>query len=121
MKMRVLYIFAAVFALAAPVLADDKQDDGARARMQPEDVAENRREDFYRCLTEKLLIYALGRGLEYYDVAAVDEIVRKLEANDGKFSALLTGVIESAPFQKRRNVSVGTASGTKQESVALKD
>jgi hypothetical protein len=59
--------------------------------------------DFYRCLTEKLLIYALGRGLEYYDVHAVDQIVTRLEREDGRFSALLMGVIESAPFQRRRD------------------
>jgi hypothetical protein len=60
---------------------------------------------FYECLTEKLLIYALGRGLEYYDVQSVDEIVDRLEKADGRFSALLYGIIESAPFQKRRNVN----------------
>jgi hypothetical protein len=59
-------------------------------------------EDFYRCLTEKLLTYALGRGLEDYDVLTVDQIVDRIEKNDGRFSALLLGVIESAPFQKRR-------------------
>jgi Protein of unknown function (DUF1588)/Protein of unknown function (DUF1585) len=62
----------------------------------------DRRAEFYRCLTEKLLTYALGRGLEYYDVEAVDRIVEQLEKEQGRFSALLTGVIESAPFQKRR-------------------
>jgi Protein of unknown function (DUF1592)/Protein of unknown function (DUF1588)/Protein of unknown function (DUF1587)/Protein of unknown function (DUF1585)/Protein of unknown function (DUF1595)/Planctomycete cytochrome C len=62
----------------------------------------DRRTDFYRCLTEKLLVYALGRGLEYNDVEAVDRIVARLEQERGRFSALLTGVIESAPFQKRR-------------------
>ena len=36
-----------------------------------------RRRDFYRCLTEKLLTYALGRGLDYYDVEAVDQIVER--------------------------------------------
>jgi Protein of unknown function (DUF1588)/Protein of unknown function (DUF1587)/Protein of unknown function (DUF1592)/Protein of unknown function (DUF1585)/Protein of unknown function (DUF1595) len=61
-----------------------------------------RKTDFYRCLTEKMLTYALGRGLEYYDVETVDQIVDRLEADDGRFSALLTGVIESAPFQQRR-------------------
>jgi hypothetical protein len=64
-----------------------------------------RKTDFYRCLTEKMLTYALGRGLEYYDVETVDRIVDRLEAEDGRFSALLTGVIESAPFQQRRVVS----------------
>ncbi len=63
----------------------------------------NHRTDFYRCLTEKLLTYAVGRGLEYYDVETVDKIVRDLEQNDGRFSVLLNGIIESAPFQKQRN------------------
>jgi hypothetical protein len=66
-------------------------------------IVNEKRLDYYRCLSEKLLTYALGRGLEYYDVETVDQIVQKLQDNDGRFSALLTGVIESAPFQKRRN------------------
>ena len=61
--------------------------------------------EFYRCLTEKLLTYALGRGLEDYDVETVDRIVKQLEQDKGQFSTLLAGVIESAPFQKCRNVS----------------
>jgi len=60
---------------------------------------------FYECLTEKLMTYALGRGLKYYDTHALDQIVSRLERDGGKFSALLTGIIESAPFQKRRNPS----------------
>ena len=60
------------------------------------------REEFYRCLTEKLLTYALGRGMEYYDAPAVDKIVENLDHNDGRFSSLLTGVIESAAFQAER-------------------
>jgi len=60
------------------------------------------RAEFYRTLTEKLLTYALGRGLEYYDAPTVDKIVASLEREDGRFSALLLGVVESAPFQKRR-------------------
>ncbi len=68
--------------------------------------------DFYRCLTEKLLTYALGRGLEYYDVETVDRIVERLDQDGGRFSALLMGVIESAPFQKRRTVSAAAAETT---------
>jgi hypothetical protein len=60
------------------------------------------KDDFYRCLTEKLMTYALGRGPEYYDVEAVDRVVERLEKEDGHFSALIMGVIESAPFQKVR-------------------
>jgi hypothetical protein len=59
-------------------------------------------EDFYTTVTEKLLTYALGRGLEYYDVETVDQIVARIEKADGRVSALLAGVIESAPFQKMR-------------------
>lgn len=59
-------------------------------------------EDFYRCVTQKMLTYALGRGLDYGDEHTVDLIVARLKAEDGKFSALLQGVIDSAPFQKQR-------------------
>jgi hypothetical protein len=41
--------------------------------------------------------------LEYYDVETVDQIVAKLSRENGRFSVLLSGVIESVPFQKRRN------------------
>jgi hypothetical protein len=68
------------------------------------------RRDFYRRLTEKLLTYALGRGLDYHDVETVDQIVDRLERNDGRFSDLLMGIIESAPFQKRRVAPLATAS-----------
>ena len=61
-----------------------------------------RRGDFYRCLTEKLLTYALGRGLEYYDSETVDRILQQLEQNDGRLQTLLTSIIDSAPFQKAR-------------------
>ncbi|HVR34265.1 MAG TPA: DUF1592 domain-containing protein [Methylomirabilota bacterium] len=65
-------------------------------------LATDRRLDFQYCLTEKLLTYALGRGLENHDIQAVDEIVARLQEGEGRFSALLMGVIESVPFQKRR-------------------
>jgi hypothetical protein len=65
-------------------------------------LVNNHRREFYRCLTEKMLTYALGRGLEYYDVQAVDEIVGRIEKDNGRPWVLLMGIIESAPFQKRR-------------------
>jgi hypothetical protein len=58
--------------------------------------------EFYRCLAEKLLIYATGRGMEYYDMPTIDKISERLDHEDGRFSALLLGVIESAPFQEER-------------------
>jgi hypothetical protein len=65
-------------------------------------LATKHKSDFYRCLTEKMLIYALGRGLEYSDVESVDRIVQRLEQENGRFSALLTGIVESVPFQRTR-------------------
>jgi hypothetical protein len=67
-------------------------------------LAERHRLEFYRCLTEKMLTYALGRGLDYYDEHTVNVIVTRLEKHQGRFSELLKGVIESAPFQKQRRV-----------------
>ena len=61
-----------------------------------------RREDFLRCLASKLLTYALGRGLEYYDQCAVDDVVAAMKTHDYRFSALVLGVVKSAPFQLRR-------------------
>jgi hypothetical protein len=72
-------------------------------------LASQHRTDFYRCLTEKLLTYAVGRGMEYYDAESMDRIVDRLDRENGRFSALLMGVIESAPFQKLRT-STTTAS-----------
>ena len=67
--------------------------------------------DFYRTLTEKFLTYALGRGLDYYDVETVDQIVARVEKSGGKPSALLAGIVESAPFQKTRGATTATAAG----------
>lgn len=65
-------------------------------------LRENHASDFYRCVTEKLLTYALGRGIEYTDQHAIDLIVEDLEQGGGKFSILLQGIVQSAPFQKQR-------------------
>jgi hypothetical protein len=65
-------------------------------------LAQDRRQDFYRCLVEKMLTYALGRGLEYHDVHTVDTLADRLESDGGRASALILGIIESAPFQRRR-------------------
>jgi Protein of unknown function (DUF1592)/Protein of unknown function (DUF1588)/Protein of unknown function (DUF1587)/Protein of unknown function (DUF1585)/Protein of unknown function (DUF1595)/Planctomycete cytochrome C len=72
-------------------------------------LVKNHAEDFYRTLTQKLLTYALGRGLDYYDVETVDQIVARVEKSGGRPSALVTGIIESAPFQKMRAGSPATA------------
>ena len=56
---------------------------------------------FVATATEKLLVYALGRPVHYYDMPQVRAISRAAAANDYRFSTLLAGVIESDPFQKR--------------------
>jgi hypothetical protein len=60
------------------------------------------REEFAACLTEKLLTYALGRGLERYDRPTVRRIVRRLPAGEYRFSSLVMEVVSSLPFQMRR-------------------
>ena len=62
----------------------------------------SRKEQFARCLTEKMLTYALGRGLEYYDDRAVAIITADLAKNGYKFSALITAIVQSDPFRLRR-------------------
>ena len=84
-------------------------------------LAHDHREDFYRCLTEKLLTYALGRGLEYYDVGTVDSIVDRLDQQNGRFSALLMGIIESAPFQEQRNQATPPFSHPNESSKDVAD
>ncbi len=66
-----------------------------------EALAENHQLEFYRTLTTKMLTYVLGRGPEYYDMATIDEVAERMQQNDGKFSALLMGVLESAPVHNR--------------------
>ena len=60
---------------------------------------------FYRCVTEKLLTYALGRGLEPADAVTVERVADRLGAEGGKFSVLLSGIVASPPFQTRRGDS----------------
>lgn len=57
---------------------------------------------FLSNFTEKMLTYALGRGLDYYDRCAVDEVVKKMEPQGNKFSALVAGIVTSEPFLKRK-------------------
>jgi len=65
-------------------------------------LASKRKEQFLRCLAEKMLTYALGRGLEYYDRCALETIVAQIEKQDCRFSALIEAVVNSVPFQRRR-------------------
>lgn len=65
-------------------------------------ILKNSKDDFARCLTEKLLTYGLGRGLEYYDKCAVDSLVSTIAKDDYRIATLIQEIVHSDPFQKRR-------------------
>jgi Protein of unknown function (DUF1588)/Protein of unknown function (DUF1587)/Protein of unknown function (DUF1592)/Protein of unknown function (DUF1595)/Protein of unknown function (DUF1585)/Planctomycete cytochrome C len=67
-------------------------------------LASRHEREFERCLSEKLLTYALGRGLDSLDVETVDRLVNRLESAGGHPSALLLGIVQSVPFQRQRRV-----------------
>ena len=52
-------------------------------------------------MTEKMLTYALGRGIEYYDMPAVRKIVQDAKGQDFHFSSIVSGIVKSAPFQMK--------------------
>ena len=66
-----------------------------------EDGLLERPELFVRTLSEKLLTFALGRGVEAYDIPAVRKIVKESEADDYRFSSIILGIVNSVPFQMR--------------------
>src|SRR5436305_5570973 len=69
-----------------------------------------RPELFVTTLTENLVTFALGRGVEYYDAPAVRKIVRDAGKDEYRFSSLILGIVKSAPFQMRR-AEVTTVAG----------
>jgi hypothetical protein len=62
----------------------------------------SRPEQFVRTMTEKMLIYALGRGFEHTDMPVVRAVVRDARRNDYRFSGIVMGIVKSTPFQMRR-------------------
>ena len=60
---------------------------------------------FVTTLTEKLMTYALGRGIEHYDEPAIRAITRQAELQDSRFSSIILGIVKSLPFQMRRAAS----------------
>ena len=63
--------------------------------------ATNHRREFFRCLTEKMLTYALGRGVEHSDRCAVDKICQQVADRQDHFAALVLAIVQSEPFQMR--------------------
>jgi hypothetical protein len=81
-------------------------EDGAKFA-GPEDLKRiliDKKEEFVRCLTEKMLTYALGRGVEYYDRPTIEKIVRSMPGHQFKMQSLIREIVLSDPFRKRRGV-----------------
>jgi hypothetical protein len=68
-------------------------------------LVDEKKAEFCRCLTEKMLTYALGRGLESYDRCTVKDIVKTLRENDYRFTTIVTEIVTSAPFMLRETAS----------------
>jgi hypothetical protein len=88
----------------AGVLADGSKVDGPAALR---DVILSRPDAFVTALTERMLIYALGRGLEPSDMPVVRRVVKKASANDYRLASIIMGIVESAPFQMRTKLEPG--------------
>ncbi len=71
---------------------------------------------FVRVITEKLMIYALGRGTEYYDMPEMRSIVHAAEKNNYKFSSLVLGVVKSDQFQMNQKIMTGDAKPSQQRA-----
>ncbi|MCP4888196.1 MAG: DUF1592 domain-containing protein [Planctomycetaceae bacterium] len=80
-------------------LPGGKQFNGAAELM--EILSQQKRQQFCRCLAEKMTIYALGRGLSSYDRCTIKAAVKSLEKNDYRLSALITAIVTSDPFRMR--------------------
>ena len=61
-----------------------------------------KRNEFVRCLTEHLFTYALGRPVDYFDIATIHGIVKRAEADDYRFSTLIMEIVKSYPFRNLR-------------------
>jgi mono/diheme cytochrome c family protein len=68
-------------------------------------------ERFVHAVTEKLLMYAIGRNIQYYDRPAIREIVRAAAEADYTFGALIDGIVRSVPFRMRKAPDVATSEG----------
>jgi hypothetical protein len=92
---------------AIPIDASGELPDGTRFHGPAElrQILLSKREQFVETVTEKLLTYALGRGIEYYDMPAVRKIVRDGASGGYKWSSIVLGIVRSTPFQMRKRPS----------------
>jgi hypothetical protein len=103
-----------------PVDASSQMVDGTKLS-GPASLREalvNRSDVFVSTLTEKLMTYAVGRGLKYYDMPAVRAVTREASRNNDRFSSIVLGIVKSAPFQMK--MKPGPDTGAKVETAALR-
>jgi hypothetical protein len=91
---------------ASGQLADGTKVDGPAALRQ---ALRKHPQQFARTMTEKMLTYALGRGLEHYDMPVVRAIARDAAAQNYRFSSIVTGIIRSTPFQMKKKAHESAA------------
>jgi hypothetical protein len=89
---------------AAGKLADGASFDGVVELKRL--LVTQRRDEFLRCLTEKMMTFALGRKLEYADDPAVAQIVEQLAQDEYRFSSLVVGIVRSEPFRHAKSVAL---------------
>ena len=94
-------------AAGAPIDAAAKLPDGTsfKGPVELRKVLRSHSDDFLTSLTEKLLTYALGRGLDPADAPAVRRIKREAAAANYSFAALIQGIVVSTPFQMRMSLA----------------
>ena len=87
---------------ASAALPDGTRIEGARGLRE---LLVNHREDFVVTVTEKLMAYALGRPVTHLDAPVIRQVVRDAKAADYRWSAIVLGIVRSAPFLMRRTES----------------
>ena len=80
----------------------------------------DRREQVVRTVTENLMTYAVGRGVEYYDQPSIRQIVRDAEPRQYRWSAIVLGIVKSPPFQMRRAQDAGALRTADNQSSSSK-
>ena len=100
----------------AGTLADGSQVNGPVALRE---AIASRPEAFTTVVTEKMLTYALGRGLEPDDMPVVRRIVRKAAQNDYRLSSVILGIVESAPFQMRTKLEATETASRQPDAVIV--
>jgi hypothetical protein len=99
----------------AGVLSDGSQVNGPKELRA---AIVSRPDAFVTVITEKMFMYALGRGLEPSDMPVVRRVVKKAAQNDYRLSSIVTGIVESAPFQMRTKLETGSQSADSGRSPA---